>query len=61
MMFCYPFCDKQPWLLHGATLLTLLLMMTTEKSMTNAFIVMAVAEAQASLQVIWRFCDDEGS
>jgi hypothetical protein len=51
-MFCYCFCNKQPWLLHGATLLTPLLTMTTEKSMTNAFVAMAVAEAQASLQAI---------
>jgi hypothetical protein len=51
-MFCYRFCDKQPWLPRGATLSTLLLTMTTEKSMTNAFVAMAVAEAQASSQVI---------
>jgi hypothetical protein len=54
-MFCYCFCDKQPWFLHGATLSTLLFMMMTEKSMTGAFVAMAVAEAQASLQVLWHF------
>ncbi len=31
MMFCYCFCNKQPWLPHGATLSTLLLTMTAEK------------------------------
>jgi hypothetical protein len=49
-MFCYCFCNKQPWLPEGATLL--ILTMTTGKSMTDAFIAMAVAEAQVSLQVI---------
>jgi hypothetical protein len=50
--FLYRFCNKQPWLPCGATLLTSLLMMTTEKSMMEAFVVMAVAEAQASLQAV---------
>jgi hypothetical protein len=48
-MFCYRICNKQPWLPHGATLSTLLLTMMTKESMINAFVVMAVAEAQASL------------
>jgi hypothetical protein len=52
MMFCYCFCDKQRWLPHGATLSMSFLTMITEKSMTDTFVVMAVAEAQASLQAI---------
>jgi hypothetical protein len=55
MMFCYPFCNKQPWLPRGAMLSTLLLTMMTEKLMTSTFVEMAVAEAQASLQVLWGF------
>jgi hypothetical protein len=51
-MFCYHFCNEQPWLPRGATLSTLLFTMTTEKSMTGAFVAMAVAKAQASLQAI---------
>ncbi len=47
-MFYHRFCDKQPWLPHGATLSTLLLTMTIEKSMTDLFFVMVVAETQAS-------------
>ncbi len=34
---------------------TLLLTMMTEKLMTSTFVEMAVAEAQASLQVLWGF------
>jgi hypothetical protein len=50
-MFCYCFFDKQPWLLHGITLSTLLLTMT-EKSRTDAFVANTVAKAQASSQAI---------
>ncbi len=54
-MVCYLFCNKQPWLPCGTTLLMLLLTMTTEKAMIDAFIAMVAAEAQASLQAVWCF------
>jgi hypothetical protein len=57
---CYCFCNEQHCLLCSATMSTLLSAMTTQKSLTNAFVAMAVADRPASLQALWRFFDDEG-
>ncbi len=52
---CYCFCNEEHCLLQGATLLALLTTMMTQKSLTDAFVAVAVKEAQASLQVLWCF------
>jgi hypothetical protein len=49
---CYCFCNEQHCLLHGATMTALLPGMMTQKSFTNAFVAMEVADRSASLQVL---------
>ncbi len=53
--YCCRFCNQQCWLLRNATMLMLLPAMTTQRSLANAFVAMAVAERTVSLQALWRF------
>ncbi len=55
VIFIFIASDQQSWVLHSATMVTLLPAMTTQKSLTNAFVAMAVEKAQASLQAQWCF------
>ena len=61
LCFCCHFCIQQSWLSWGATMLMLLPTMRTQKSLTGAFVAMAVAERPALLQALWHFFHDEGS
>ncbi len=53
--FCCCFCNQQHRLSCGTTMSTLLPAMTTQRSLTDTFVVMAVAERTVSLQVLWCF------